>query len=635
MELKTYFAQDRAGNVVPNATVTIYITGTNTLATGLKTVSDAALSNPFTANADGKIQFKAADGIYDMQIAYGNQTGARVTFQCIDAVTQIATAQAAATTAVQAKNDTQAIIDAAGEQSTLVVLAQPDGATKSGYNDSTVASELDSLNVNKQVFIDTKRKLVTDASQRTDFKYAAFCDGCLVNGNETFIHREGLTHLASGGGTSKLVISVLNKETGMPEPVKEFPVITGKDYRDPSIAYIPETRTVVVTTQIYDVVNNTYDGGTVYTLNLNLDVVTTTQVNSPGYFIWGKAIRTPNNKIMVAAYKLDGSEIGLFTSSGAPSAPTAFTKVAAIFNDDANLMRNEVAIGYYKGFLVAFARTQNKNDGSLQNASVTYTADKSGASGWTAVTRLTGSTVVAPRMFTNLDGGLVLSAGSIFGSYRGSVSTQVTFDLTTFSTRQTVYRNPNSDGGYASAFISNGRLVIYTYNETELHARSNTYLEYFNPDAVAPLVPVQSFDVNQFSTSLFIGGPIVFNAKSADSGYVCFSVNTAINNVTSIVFAAEPVSTPNAQLLLLQTQSGAPVASFGSVTPTSAGIYISTRAAINIPPGVYRLTLPNARLLYVSGTAGKRIPALPYTTVNVDGVNTDTTKHVALGFVTN
>lgn len=127
MELKTYFAQDRAGNLVPNATVTIYLTGTNTLATGLKTVNDAALSNPFTASADGKIQFKAADGIYDMQISYSTQTGPRITIQCLDHNAQVAAARQAAADAEAARDQTQQIIDDAGEQSTLVALAQPYG----------------------------------------------------------------------------------------------------------------------------------------------------------------------------------------------------------------------------------------------------------------------------------------------------------------------------------------------------------------------------------------------------------------------------------------------------------------------------------------------------------------------------
>lgn len=153
MELKTYFAQDRAGNLIPNATVTIYLTGTNTLATGLKAVNDAALSNPFTATADGKIQFKAADGIYDMQVSYGTQTGPRITIQCLDQAGQVAAAQQAANDAEAARDQTQQIIDDAGEQSTLVVLAQPTGAGKVGTSlNITVSDWLRSTRITPNMF---------------------------------------------------------------------------------------------------------------------------------------------------------------------------------------------------------------------------------------------------------------------------------------------------------------------------------------------------------------------------------------------------------------------------------------------------------------------------------------------------
>lgn len=96
MELKTYFAQDRNGSLIPAATVAIYLTGTNILASGLTTVSNTPLSNPFSADADGKIQFHAPDGIYDMQVSQGSTTGVRVTFQCVDVEQQLADANSAA-----------------------------------------------------------------------------------------------------------------------------------------------------------------------------------------------------------------------------------------------------------------------------------------------------------------------------------------------------------------------------------------------------------------------------------------------------------------------------------------------------------------------------------------------------------
>lgn len=121
MELKTYFAQDRNGSLIPSAMVAIYLTGTNTLASGLTNVSNAPLSNPFTADADGKIQFHAPDGIYDMQVSLGSTQGVKVTFQCIDVEQQLADANTAADRAETAQAGAeQALADFQGQASGLL-----------------------------------------------------------------------------------------------------------------------------------------------------------------------------------------------------------------------------------------------------------------------------------------------------------------------------------------------------------------------------------------------------------------------------------------------------------------------------------------------------------------------------------
>lgn len=182
MELKTYFAQDRAGNLIPNATVTIYLTGTNTLATGLKTATDAALSNPFTTGADGKIQFKAADGLYDMQISYSTQIGPRITIQCLDLVGQVAAAEQAAADAEAAMDRTQQIIDDAGEQSTLVVLAQPDGASKV-YKGKAPLSETTPKSIFSYLNSSDRATLLSTTGSKVDCDYAlkaAIADGVMT-----------------------------------------------------------------------------------------------------------------------------------------------------------------------------------------------------------------------------------------------------------------------------------------------------------------------------------------------------------------------------------------------------------------------------------------------------------------------
>lgn len=114
MELKTYFAQDRNGSLIPSATVAIYLTGTTTLATGLKNVSGANLANPFSADADGKIQFYAPDGIYDMQVSLGSTTGVKVTFQCLDVQQQLTDANSAADRAEDARDAAEAAAGTVG-----------------------------------------------------------------------------------------------------------------------------------------------------------------------------------------------------------------------------------------------------------------------------------------------------------------------------------------------------------------------------------------------------------------------------------------------------------------------------------------------------------------------------------------
>lgn len=104
MELKTYFAQDLLGNVIPNPTVTVYLAGGLTLATGLKDKDDNALTNPFTGNAEGLIQFMAPNGEYDIRAAgAGRDFVMRIAF--VDAAEQILVINSAVSTATTAASN--------------------------------------------------------------------------------------------------------------------------------------------------------------------------------------------------------------------------------------------------------------------------------------------------------------------------------------------------------------------------------------------------------------------------------------------------------------------------------------------------------------------------------------------------
>ena len=59
--------QDRQGNAIAGASVTVYLTGTLTLAT-LTDDNDAALANPVTTDADGEYEFNVDPGAYDLKV---------------------------------------------------------------------------------------------------------------------------------------------------------------------------------------------------------------------------------------------------------------------------------------------------------------------------------------------------------------------------------------------------------------------------------------------------------------------------------------------------------------------------------------------------------------------------------------
>lgn len=85
MEVKNYFATDSAGNILGSAQVYVYLAGTTTLATGLQNISGASISNPFTAQANGLVQFQAPDNDYDMRVVkLGRDFTIRI--QCFDGV---------------------------------------------------------------------------------------------------------------------------------------------------------------------------------------------------------------------------------------------------------------------------------------------------------------------------------------------------------------------------------------------------------------------------------------------------------------------------------------------------------------------------------------------------------------------
>lgn len=106
MELKNFFAQDDQGNILGDATCYLYERGSETLVPMLQAANGALLTNPFTTDAKGLVQFAAPNGQYDLRVVAGARDH-RLRVQCNDVTDTIKAVETAANRAEVARDAAQ------------------------------------------------------------------------------------------------------------------------------------------------------------------------------------------------------------------------------------------------------------------------------------------------------------------------------------------------------------------------------------------------------------------------------------------------------------------------------------------------------------------------------------------------
>lgn len=106
MELKNFFAQDELGNILHDATCYLYERGTESLVPLLRAANGSALSNPFTTDSNGLVQFAAPNGYYDLRVVTGARDH-RLVVQCNDVNDTLKSAESAAKRAEVARDVAQ------------------------------------------------------------------------------------------------------------------------------------------------------------------------------------------------------------------------------------------------------------------------------------------------------------------------------------------------------------------------------------------------------------------------------------------------------------------------------------------------------------------------------------------------
>jgi hypothetical protein len=269
--------------------------------------------------------------------------------------------------------------------------------------------------------------------------------------------------------------------------------------------------------------------------------------------------------------------------------------------------------------------------------SISYTRDLTGATGWTTGGRLSGFATVAPRMTTMPDGALCITGGSIANGLRGSVAAIITYDLLVFSTANTIFSGTVGDGGYHGIMLTKNGLSIYTYMETEqTKFKAATYLAYVDPNVVQMLKKPYSAPLSFFAPNnvTYIGDDPFGTAATTAGGYITIFVKEAINNCRGLVLNLGG-TTGTAQAVIIQRPDGTTFATLGGVNVTATGTFYASHAGVNIPPGMYRITVANA---YICTGTRKNSAILDYPEdrvyglVNINGTVATAAQDVFVGF---
>lgn len=201
MELKTFFAQDSSGNTIANPSVSLFLPGTTTLATGLQNAAGATLANPFTGTVQGQIVVAAPDGEYDIKVdGLSRSTTMRLRFNST-AETATAKAAEAAASALAAEKDRAAValLKTATEQSAEDAVAAKDAAELAAQSVEDAAESIATM----QAQVD---QVVEDMDDKAPKAFPAFTGTVSIGDNWSFL-QEGTDLIFKHDGVKKMKLS--------------------------------------------------------------------------------------------------------------------------------------------------------------------------------------------------------------------------------------------------------------------------------------------------------------------------------------------------------------------------------------------------------------------------------------------
>lgn len=203
MEIKNFFSQHLAGQVIANPQVFVYLPNSQTLAGGLQTAAGGTLGNPFTGTSTGLIQFAAPDGRYDLRVV-GEGRDFRIPIQCLDVTSGVAAVSVFAGIA-QTQSASSAASAASSAATSLTAAAN--SASSASVSASSAASAATSAASAATSAGSASSSAATSASQ---------ANAVLTAASPLRISQNSTTTNGSGGNTGDLTLVSLNIPSNYP-----------------------------------------------------------------------------------------------------------------------------------------------------------------------------------------------------------------------------------------------------------------------------------------------------------------------------------------------------------------------------------------------------------------------------------
>lgn len=172
MELKNYFAQDTAGNIIPGASVYVYKAGTTTTVPIFNAAGNPK-DNPFVSDGNGQVQFMVANGLYDLRIV-GDGRDSTIRIQALDVQETVSAVSQSAEEARISASNAATSANAAGSHATSASNAQKAAEQAAGQANNAAGSIGDSVAqaqaaaLAAQTSADSVGSVVASASQQAD-----------------------------------------------------------------------------------------------------------------------------------------------------------------------------------------------------------------------------------------------------------------------------------------------------------------------------------------------------------------------------------------------------------------------------------------------------------------------------------